>query len=199
MKQPTILIICIFILVASCKKDTGNEIQLNSTTASTKKLASYLDTIAYSKWVFTEYYDKVHFQNQSGNSQSNYYMRIISDGNETANIDNTGKLFLNRNLDFNFAAVNYFNTPLQSVAFVNSSFTKPYNDTADYILSDKLIILTKPVKYLPDTMSILVADTACLVVSGKMYNKGYTSTRAIIFYKNTRWYGGYREYSGLLR
>ena len=190
MKYYTLIFITIFFLTSSCHK----EMNKNNDTASPvseKKSISLLDTIANCKWVFTEYHDKVTRQNETN------LMSIISDGNETAQIDMNGKVFLNRNYDFSFASIDYFSSNFHSSSFVSESYTKPYYDIANYNLINKSIIIQNPIKYLPDTMSIIIADTACLVLSGVLHANGYNVNRTIIFYKNTRWYGGYRNYSGL--
>jgi hypothetical protein len=190
MKYYTLSFITILFLTSSCHK----EMNKNNDTASSvseKKLASSLDTIANCKWVFTEYHDKVTYQ--SGTNS----MSIISDGNETAQIDMNGKVFLNRDVDFSFASIDYFNSTSHNFSFVSTSYAGPYYDTANYNVVNKTIIIQNHVKYLPDTMSIIIADTACLVLSGVLHTNGYNVNRTIIFYKNTRWYGGYRNYSGL--
>ena len=183
-----------FIIVLSftfgCQKEMNNNNSLSS-SISKKEQPSFLDTIANSNWVFTEYHDKATQQ------RSTSYMVIMSDGNETANIDFNGNIFLNRDCDFDFAPIDYFNSLFHNVSFVTTSYSGKYYDTANYKLVDRTITLTKPIKYLPDTMSILVADTACLVLSGKLHPNGYEVNRTIVLYKNTRWYGGYRNYAGL--
>jgi len=115
----------------------------------------------------------------------------------TARIDNNGKLYLNRDNDFSFANIDYFNSIFQPSSFVSRSYSEPCYDTANYSVVDKTIILSKSIKYLPDTMSIINADTACLVLSGVLQINNYDVKRTIVFYKNTRWYGGYRNYGGL--
>jgi hypothetical protein len=190
MKYYTLNFITILFLTASCHK----EMNKNNDTASSvseNKSVSLLDTITNCKWVFTEYHDKVTYQ--SGTN----LMSIISDGNETVQIDINGKVFLNRDNDFSFASIDYFNSNFHNSSFVSRSYTAPYYDTTNYNLINKSIIIQNPIKYLPDTMSIIIADTACLVLSGVLHTNGYNVNRTIIFYKNTRWYGGYRNYSGL--
>jgi hypothetical protein len=194
MKYYILNFIIIVFFAFSCKKETNNTSNItgnNTSTVPEKKSTSLLDTIAMCKWVFTEYHDKVKYQNGT------YSMVIISDGDETANIDMNGKIFLTRDYDFSFATMDYFNSPFQPVSFVTSSYAQPYHDTAGYNLVNQSIILSKPVKYLPDSMSIVSVDTACLVLSGILHTKDYDVKRAIVFYKNTRWYGGYRNFGGL--
>ena len=162
----------------------------NSSSVSKIKSANVLDTITNCTWVFTEYHDKVT------RPMGTYYMVIISEGNETAKIDNNGKLYLNRDNDFSFSNIDYFDRILQPYSFVSRSYTEPYYDTANYSLVDKSIILSSSIKWLPDTMSIINVDTACLVLSGILHIKDYDVKRTIVFYKNTRWYGGYRNFGG---
>lgn len=189
MKYYTLTFIIVLLLASGCQKETNT----SSSVSTVSKIKSPIlsDTITDCKWVFTEYHDKVIHQMRTD------YMVIMSDGSETAKMDNNGKIYLNRNRDFSFANIDYFNSFLQPTSFVSGSFSEPYPDTANYSLVNKSIILSQPIKYLPDTMSILVADTACLVLSGILHTNGYDVHRTIVLYKNTRWYGGYRNYSGL--
>ncbi len=197
MKYYTLVVIVSLFVTSGCQKEMNDN---SSSPVSEPKSTVLSDTITNCKWVFTEYHDKVTFQSQPDPShfiKSTYYMSIISDGNETARIDNNGKIYLNRDYDFNFSNGTIFNTYLPSTSFVRSSYSDPFYDTANYRLVSKSIILSKSVKYLPDTLSIIVADTACLVLSGTLHVNDYEVNRTIILYKNTRWYGGYRSYSWL--
>ncbi|OIQ74267.1 hypothetical protein GALL_440840 [mine drainage metagenome] len=194
MKYYIFNFIIILFLISGCQKEMNNSSSVSDSSISKIRSTSLLDTITNCKWVFTEYHDKVTYQIGT-NYTSTYYMVIMSDGNETAKIDINGKIFLNRNGDFSFANIDYFNTNPPPTSFVSRNYLGTYYDTANYSLVNKSIILSPPVKYLPDTMSILVADTACLVLSGILHTNGYDVKRTTIFYKNTRWYGGYRNYS----
>ncbi len=195
MKYYTLSFIIILFLTTGCKKEINDNPFVSKTESG-----SLLDTITNCTWVFTEYHDKVSSQSQTDSThffKSTYYMSIISSGYETAKINTNGKLYLNRDYDFSFAPIDYFNKSFQPTSFVSSNHTEPYNDTANYSIGNKSIILSNHIKYLPDTMSILNADTACLVLSGILHINSYNVNRTIILYKNTRWYGGYRNYSGL--
>lgn len=195
MKYNLFNLIIILFLAMGCTKEVSN-----ISSESNIKSATLLDTIANCKWVFTEYHDKVTYQTQSDSihfiNRTNF-MSIISDGNETAKIDINGKMYLNRDYDFSFAKIDYFNSSPQPYSFVNNSYTEPYSDTANYNLDNNSIILSRHVKYLPDTMAIINVDNACLILSGILHANGYDVKRSIVFYKNTRWYGGYRNYSWL--
>ena len=186
MKYYTLSFITIIFLVSGCQKIINN-----NSAVSKIKTTSLLDSISSCKWVFTEYHDKVTFPDKTN------IMCIISDGNEIAKVDNNGMLYLNRDCAFSFAAIDFFNTNLQPASFVNSTYSEPYYDTVNFSLINKSVVLSRSIKWLPDTMSILNIDTACLVLKGILHVNNYDVNRTIIFYKNTRYYGGYRNYSGL--
>lgn len=195
MKYYTVSFMIILFITSGCYKEVNN----SSSSESKIKTTSLLDTITGCTWVFTEYHDKVTYQIRIDSTHfisGTNAMSIISDGNETAKMDNTGKILLKRNSDFSFAGINYFYSNFQPYSFVSRSYSEPYYDTVNYSLADKSIILSKSTKYLPDTMFIVNMDTACLVLSGILHTHDYDVKRTIVFYKNTRWYGGYRNFSG---
>jgi hypothetical protein len=204
MKYYTLSFILIIFLSIGCQKEINNGSPYNSSSSNSSSVSEKVspglsDSIYNCNWVFTEYHDNTKYQIQTDSASfvyKNYIMVIISSGNETAKIDNNGKLYLNREYDFSFANSNYFNITFPSQSFVSYSYTTPFYDTVNCSIVNKSIILSKSVKYLPDTMSIKVLDTACLVLSGILHTKDYDVNRTIVFYKNTRWYGGYRNYSG---